>query len=531
MKHFTSLIGFLVFASTLAARADVKLPVVIGSHMVLQREQSCPIWGWADPGEAVTVEFAGQKLATKAAADGTWSVKLRPMKANAKPQMMTISGKNKLALEDVLVGEVWLCSGQSNMEWAVDQSDNPKEEIANGNHPRIRHLKIPRRPSDKPEREVPSDGWQVASSNTVAKFTAVGYYFGRTLVKELDVPVGLLGCNWGGTRIEPWTPPAGFQAVPALKQDFADKLDTFPTEIQRTEPVMEEEKDKDGKTVFGKDGKPVMKPVLGADKRPKQKPMVGEDGKPVMTINHQSPLALYNGMVHPLVPFAIRGALWYQGESNNGEGMLYYEKMRALIAGWRKVWGNSKLPFYYVQLAPYTYTGDPTRLAGIWEAQTAALEIPHTGMAVTVDIGNTKDIHPKNKQEVGRRLALWALTKDYGKKGIVYSGPLYDDMKVRGSKIELSFAHVGGGLVSRDGKPLTHFTIAGEDKHFVEAKAEIVGKKVVVSSDAVMKPVAVRFGWHQQAEPNLSNKEGLPASPFRTDKWVTETAAATPTKN
>ena len=194
------------------------------------------------------------------------------------------------------------------------------------------------------------------------------------------------------------------------------------------------------------------------------------------------------------------------------------------------MWDNSKLPFYYVQLAPYTYAGDPTKLAGIWEAQTAALEIPNTGMAVTVDIGTIKNIHPTNKQETGRRLALWALAKTYGKRGFEYSGPLFDDMKVRGGKIELSFDHIGGGLVSRDGKPLTHFTIAGEDKNFVEAKAEIVGKKVVVSSDTVTKPVAVRFGWHQQAEPNLSNKDGLPASPFRTDKWVTETAAAEPAK-
>ncbi len=530
MKLTTSLIASLVFASALAARADVKLPVVIGSHMVLQREQSCPIWGWADPGEAVTVEFAGQKLATKAAADGTWSVKLRSMKANATPQTMTVSGKNKLALEDVLVGEVWLCSGQSNMEWPVSASDNAKEEIANANHPRIRHIKIPHRPSEKPEREVQSDGWQVSSSNTVASFTAVGYYFGRTLMKDLDVPIGLLGCNWGGTRIEPWTPPVGFKAVPALKKDFADKLDTFPAKIPATGPDMQPALDKNGKAIVGKDGKPVLKPVLEKNGRPKQKIIMGTDGKPVMTVNHQSPLALYNGMVHPLVPFAIRGAIWYQGESNNGEDMLYYEKMKALIAGWRKVWDNSKLPFYYVQLAPYTYGGDPTKLAGIWEAQTAALEIPHTGMAVTVDIGNIKNIHPTNKQETGRRLALWALAKTYGKKGFEYSGPLYDGMKVRGNKIELSFDHIGGGLVSRDGKPLTHFTIAGADKNFVEAKAEIVGKKVVVSSDAVAKPVAVRFAWHQQAEPNLSNKDGLPASPFRTDRWVTETAAAAPAK-
>jgi sialate O-acetylesterase len=218
------------------------------------------------------------------------------------------------------------------------------------------------------------------------------------------------------------------------------------------------------------------------------------------------------------VPYGIRGSLWYQGESNNGEGMLYAEKMKALVGGWRKVWGNDNMPFYYVQLAPYTYGGNPTNLAGIWEAQQAALTIPNTGMAVTVDISNIKDIHPKNKQEVGRRLALWALAKTYDRPGIVYSGPLYKSMKIEGNKVHISFDHVGSGLVSRDGRPLTWFTIAGEDKKFVEAKAEIDGNKVVVSADAVAKPVAVRFGWSQIAEPNLSNKEGLPAGPFRTDK-------------
>jgi sialate O-acetylesterase len=243
-------------------------------------------------------------------------------------------------------------------------------------------------------------------------------------------------------------------------------------------------------------------------------PSKTDDGK----INHQTPLALYNGMINPLLPYAIRGAIWYQGESNNGEGMLYHEKMKALILGWRSIWKNDNLPFYFVQLAPFRYGGEPDRLAGIWEAQTATLSMPHTGMAVTVDIGNIADIHPRNKQDVGKRLALWALADSYGKSDLVYSGPLYKSMKVEGNKIRISFDHVGSGLVSRDGQPLTWFTIAGEDHNFVTAKAEIDGATVVVSSDQVEKPVAVRFGWNQEAEPNLSNKEGLPASPFRTDK-------------
>jgi len=461
------------------AHADVTLPSVIGSHMVLQRGVECPIWGWADPNEAVTVEFAGRKQRTRAGDDGAWMVRLRPMKASSEPRTLTVRGNNTVTLDDILVGEVWLCSGQSNMEWGVAQSDNAQQEIANANHPRIRHIKIPHRPSEKPEKNVPSDGWKATTPQTVGGFTAVGYYFGRELTKELDVPVGLIGSNWGGTRIEPWMPPQGLLAVPALA-DIAGKLDTFPEKRVQPDP-----------------NNPLRR---------------------VSVINHQSPLALYNGMIHPLVPFAIRGALWYQGESNNGEGMLYRDKMQGLIEGWRNVWNNPEMPFYFVQLAPFRYGGDPTQLAGIWEAQRASLAIPHTGMAVTTDIGNVADIHPRNKQEVGRRLALWALAKTYKRPVKVYSGPLYKRMKVEGNKIRLRFDQVGGGLVSRDGKPLTHFSIAGEDGKFVDAQAEIDGSSVVVSSPQVARPTAVRFGWHQEAEPNFGNQEGLPASPFRTGK-------------
>lgn len=463
-------------------RAEVSIPSVIGSHMVLQRDVACPIWGWAAADEEVTVEFAGQKLTAKPDAAGKWLVRLQPLKANAAGQVMTIRGKNTLTLDDILVGEVWLCSGQSNMEWTVASSNNPAEEISAGNHPRIRHIKIPHVPTQKPQDNVQSDGWKAATPQTVASFTAVGYYFGRELMKELDVPVGLIGSNWGGTRIEPWTPPVGFQQVPALKA-IAEQLDKFP--------LIRKQADKN------------------------------DPKKIIESVDHQSALALYNGMIHPLVPFAIRGALWYQGESNNGEGMVYFEKMKALISGWRSVWNNPEMPFLFVQLAPYTYGGnppDPTRLPGIWEAQTAALSIPNTGMAVTTDIGNIKDIHPKNKQEVGRRLALWALAKTYGKSGIVYSGPLYKSMKVEGNRIRLSFDYSAAGLKSLDGKPLTYFTIAGEDKQFVDATAEIDGDTVVVSSDKVANPSAVRFAWTQIAEPNLGNSAGLPASPFRTDR-------------
>ncbi|MEW4489544.1 sialate O-acetylesterase [Thalassoglobus sp. JC818] len=445
--------------------AEVKLPSIIGDNMVLQRGQKVPIWGWDEPGQEVTVTVQGKSKTGTANENGRWEVIFEDLKTGPSYEVQ-IAGSSELTLKNVAVGEVWLCSGQSNMEWTVNNSKNAEEERAAANYPLIRHIKIPHTPMKTPQDNVPSNGWEVTTPETVGNYTAVGYFFALNLQAQLDVPIGLIGSNWGGTRIEPWTPPVGFKEVPALKS-IADKLEEYPE--------------------------------------------VGPDGK----VNHQSPLALYNGMISPLVPYAIRGAIWYQGESNRHDGMLYFEKMKALISGWRHLWSNPELPFYYVQLAPYRYKGEDVILPKVWEAQTEALTIPNTGMAVTVDIGNLDDIHPRNKQDVGYRLALWALAKTYGHDDLVYSGPLFKSMNVKGDKIVLRFDHVGDGLVSRNGEPLSHFEIAGEDGEYKPAKAEIKGKTVVVSSDDVPMPKSVRLGWHQEAEPNLSNKNGLPASPFR----------------
>lgn len=472
LRRIGGLLPFL--AGTLMLDAEVRLPSILDSHMVLQRDRPVPVWGWASPGEEVAVDFAGETVSTAADADGRWQVSLPALEASSEGRTLTVRGDNTLELADVLVGEVWLCSGQSNMEWTVQRSADAEREIAAADHPRIRHIKIPHRPTKRPEDDVPSDGWKVCEPGTVGSFTAVGYYFGRFLKNELDVPVGLIGSNWGGTRIEPWTPPAGFEHVDALK-GIRDKLDQFPT---------------------------VRKKKNSED--------------PVVV--HQSPLALYNGMIHPLVPYALRGALWYQGESNNGEGMLYHEKMKALIHGWRTVWEDPDMPFYYVQLAPFRYRGEGREydLPGIWQAQLQTLEIPHTGMAVTTDIGNVTDIHPRNKQDVGRRLALWALAKTYGRDGLVYSGPLYRRHRVAGDAIRVEFDGTGSGLGTRDGEPPTHFEVAGSDGVFHPAEAKIDGAAIVVRSTEVRSPEQVRFGWHQEAEPNLINAEGLPASPFTT---------------
>ncbi len=514
MKRFILFftVSVLLFTQTVV-HAEVTLPRVIGSNMVLQRNIEVPIWGWAAPGEEITITLSAEaegvepvSTATAIAdAEGNWQVKLPAMAAGG-PYTLRVKGSNTLELTNVLFGEVWVCSGQSNMQWSVNASKDNEAEIAAAMYPKIRLFYIPRVPSGLLQKDVEAD-WYETSPETIPNFSAVAYYFGRKLYKNLDVPIGLINTSWGGTRIEPWTPPIGFAGVPALVsinkevEDIqANYLAQLPEKMNAIEAWIAD-----------------TRKALETGAQLTQMP---DNTHPLA--HQQRPTALYNGMVHPIVPYGIRGALWYQGESNLREGMLYHEKMKALINGWREVWGQGDFPFYFVQLAPFNYGGrnaSPFFLPQIWEAQIATLALPNTGMAVTTDIGNLRDIHPRNKQDVGRRLALWALAKDYGRDDVTYSGPLYKAMAVEGNAIRLTFDHVGSGLTARDEKPLTWFQIAGEDKEFVEAKAIIDGDTVVVSSDALANPVAVRFGWHQSAEPNFINKEGLPASPFRTDSW------------
>ncbi len=468
LRHFGLLLCFCFLLNpAVYCNADVKLPKCFSSHMVLQREMPINVWGWDAAGTQVTVSFGETTVKATADDEGSWMVTLPAMKAGG-PFEMKVSGSSEVVLDDILMGDVWVCSGQSNMEWPVQASNDAKQEIANANHPNIRHIKVDRIPADSPQSDWKSGNWEVCSPQTAGSFTAVGYYFGRQLQAELNVPIGLVGTNWGGTRIEPWTPPVGFKSVAALAS-ISDNLDNFPSK--------------------------------------------NENG----AINHQTPLALYNSMIHPMIKMPIKGAIWYQGESNNGEGMLYRDKMEALISGWRKVWNQPEMPFYFVQLAPYRYGGDETRLAEIWEAQTAVLKMPNTGMAITVDIGNVKDIHPRNKQDVGKRLALWAL-KDYGKKELVYSGPIYEAAKTSGNKMEISF-QFGAGLATSDGSAVSDLLIAGADKQFFNAMSKIEGDKLVVWNESVAAPVAVRYAFDGRSEPNLVGSTKLPASPFRTDSW------------
>jgi len=507
------------------APAAVRLPSLFNNNMVLQREMPVPVWGLANPGEEVTVNFAGQTKTALAAADGKWMIKLEAMKASAKSAEMTITASKgrPRTLKNVLVGEVWLCSGQSNMEMNVDSCLDRKKCDQEAKYPLIRMFIVNRSASGVARDDV-AGRWCVCAPGTVRIFSAVAYFFGRRIHKELGIPVALIHASWGGTRIEPWTPLCGFKSVKSLKaiaSQVAEGSDDYHKFVGDLFAKVEAWLPKAKKALA--DGRTLPK---APDVRIPLHPLKSS----------RAPTGLYNGMIHGLIPYAMRGALWYQGESNGGEGKSYFEKKKALIGGWRKLWGQGDFPFYFVHLASYrqAYTkpegGDGW--ARVREAQTACLSIPNTGMAVLTDIGDARDIHPKNKQDVGERLALWALAKDYGKKDLVYSGPMYKSSKVDGAKMILSFDHVGGGLMvgKKDGlKPtvevkggvLKGFSIQGADKKWYWADAKIAGKTVVLSNGKVTEPIAARFAFTTNTDHcNFYNAEGLPCVPFRTDpEW------------
>jgi sialate O-acetylesterase len=495
---------------TQAARAEVRLPKVFSSHMVLQQDKPLVVWGWADPNEKLAITLSTGSLQAQANERGEWKAVLPAMKAGG-PYTLTVSGSTKVQFEDVMIGEVWLCSGQSNMEMGIGAAKDAKEEIAAANYPGIRLLKVVK--SWKPEPQSDIEGtWKACTPVTVAEggwggFSACGYYFGRELHKKLGVTIGLIDASWGGTRIESWTPPEGFAAVPVLKKEYELVELGDPrtaSHQQRLEQILKETEQwlATARQALAKHALVPPMPTYPAELLPPH------------DVQHAT--ALYNGMIHPVHPFALRGAIWYQGESNATEGMLYADRMKALIDGWRKVWGEGEFPFYFVQIAPYTYGFNPEVIGEFWEAQAAAQKVPNVGMAVITDIGNLKDIHPANKQEVGRRLALWALAKTYGDTKLVYSGPAFKAMTIEGDKIRLTFDHVAGGLASRDSKPLDWFEMIDADEGgFVKADARIDGEAVVLSAPEVKHPVAMRFAWSMLAEPNLMNAEGLPAGAFR----------------
>ncbi len=488
-------------------QGEVSLPAIIGDSMVLQRDIAAPIWGWADPGEEVTVTIAGQEHTVLADADGKWMVRLDSLPAGG-PMEMTISGKNTLRLENILVGEVWLCSGQSNMAWPVRMAGNAEEEIARANHPRIRLFTVKRAIARQPKRDS-RGAWEVCSPETVAKFSAVGYYFGRDIQGALDVPVGLINSSVGGTCVEAWTRREVMEGDPSYQERlnwWREQVEAYDAEAAEAAYLRRMEKWRRRAEQLKAEGKEVPR-------KPRRKFNPTEDR------NH--PSVLYNGMIAPLVPYGIRGAIWYQGESNIDRAYLYRKWFPNMIADWRGLWGQGDFPFLYVQLANFRHRPHPpfqSKLAELREAQTMSLTVPATAMAVTIDVGDLDNIHPSNKQDVGRRLALAARKIAYG-QDVVYSGPIYRCMQVEDGAMRIHFTHADGGLVSRDNQPLTGFGIAGEDREFHPAEARIEEGAIVVRSEDVPQPVAVRYGWANSPECNLYNGFGLPASPFRTDGW------------
>ncbi|MGV3757307.1 MAG: sialate O-acetylesterase [Verrucomicrobiota bacterium] len=506
--RFIPLFALALLVVGLSAQADVRLASVFSDHMVLQRDQKIPVWGWAAVGENVSVQLDAKAAVTATAdANGNWRVELPAEAVGGPPHSLTVKARNTIILKDILIGEVWLCSGQSNMEWLVGNSNNPQQEIADAeSYPLIRHLKIPLKAAGYPQAEFKSF-WQVCTPKTVGGFTAAGYFMARKLHKELGVPIGLINASWGGTLIEPWTPVNGFAGRPALHaihQRVWRTLPESPLYQDRFKQYLAETE----KWIATAQADLAAKRLVAAA------PAFPADIAPLTT--QQMPATLFNAMIHPLVGFPLRGAIWYQGEANHGEGMLYLEKMKALINGWRQLWGIGDFPFYYVQIAPFKYGAEnPNVLPVFWEAQSAAQAIPNTGMVVTTDIGNVNDIHPRNKQAVGLRLALLALKNTYGRSNVVASGPKFKSLKGENGTLRMTFENTAGGLRSRDQKPLTWFEILGDGTDYVKANAIIDGDSVILSAPGVQEPVALRFAWHKEAEPNLVNGAGLPAEPFR----------------
>ena len=648
MTKFATLLLLLFTMHT--TMANVQLPKVFSDHMVLQRDKNITIWGWAAAKEKVTVQFNKQSKSVVAGKDGQWKVILNPEVAGG-PYQLVVKGKNTITLSDILMGDVWICSGQSNMEWSVSASADPANEIKAGNYPTIRHIKIPNVVAGSPQADIKSGAWEVCSPSTVGNFTAVGYYFARTLTKELNVPIGLINTSWGGTHVETWTSRSAFEGntefaamikkMPRINMDSLSKQKVaqtlkriegiqgkLPTNVAEAEawknttfndaswskmniPEMWEGQalgDLDGvvwlrKSIdvpaedAGKVGTLELGMIDDIDETYVNGVKVGGAGQwnlprlytiPAGTLtagkntiairitdtggggglygdaahvtlkvgNTTLPLAgawsykvesiltgpagvgpnayptlLFNAMINPLLPLGVKGALWYQGEANTGRAYQYRKAFPLMIADWRKQWAQGDFPFYFVQLATFGADHGTSEKGSTWaelrEAQTQTLSVPNTGMVVTTDIGDVGDIHPRNKQDVGSRLAAVALSKTYG-KNIVASGPTYQAIKVDGNKIIVSFTNIGKGLITKDRYGYVKgFEIAGADKKFTYAKASIEGDHLVVYSESVAAPVAVRYGWADDAsDDNLFNKDGFPASPFRSDDWkgVTEGA-------
>ncbi|WP_372846278.1 sialate O-acetylesterase [Pontiella sp.] len=513
MKLKFVLSGLLLLGMT--GLAELKLPALFSDGMVLQRDQQVAVWGWADPGADVVVSFAGQQKSVKANPDGTFLVRLDTMKASADPRPLAVrAGTDAVEVKNVLVGEVWLCSGQSNMQMAVAAADNFKAEQAAANHPLIRMFTTVRNASPEPLADC-RGSWSVCTPESVGGFSAAGYFFGREIQQALGVPVGLIHSSWGGTCIEAWSPLESLAPYPLAMKTKAG----YDAGARKFSAAAEEERFAKVHAQWQEKAKTATANGKAAPREPQRRVNP--------RLNQNYPANLYNAMIHPLVPYGMRGAIWYQGERNAKSyagAMEYRALLENLVTRWRADW-NDEFPFYAVQLvnykAPQTKPVENSAWACIRDSfLNFHKEVPHAGIAVAIDVGMEKNIHPTNKQAVGFRLARQALAKTYG-LDVVPGGPIYRSMKKDGDKIVVAFDDVGAGLVAQGGAPLKRFAIAGADRNFVEAKAVIAGDTVVVGSDQVADPVAVRYAWADNPVGcNLFNKDGFPASPFRTDDWA-----------
>ncbi len=496
-------------------RADVTLPAFFADHAVLQRDKPLPIWGWAAAGEAVTVSLGAQKATATTGADGRWMVRLGAQKASKEPLTLTVEGGNTVTVKNVLLGDVWLCSGQSNMDMALGGCDAP-QDVKAADFQLIRHFRTEYNFASAPASDV-KGRWSVCSPGSASGFSAVGFYFARKIHAETGVPIGLLTNAVGGTNIELWISEETLLGTPALDsyaKQMRESLADYQKQLAASLGPME-------KWIA------TSRDALNAGREVPMPPRF-PDFPFGEKMHRPRCVTLFNGHIAPLAPMAMRGVIWYQGE-NNADGTLYVEKKAAMLGEWRRLFEDPGLPFYFVQLASFLKPNDNPADVGwgaIRDAQRRCLAIPHTGMASAVDVGDADDIHPKNKADVGERLALWALAGPYGKSGVVASGPLFEKLTIEGGKARISFTHTGGGLMvaRKDGRApavedkaskLRRFAICGADKKWVWADAVIDRETVVVSSPEVAEPVAVRYAFGSNPEgANLYNRAGLPASPF-----------------
>ena len=479
-KIIARLLLFFCFLSIgITTGAQVVLPAIFSNNMILQRGKPVPVWGKAAVGEKVTVSFANQVKKVIADSVGNWRVSLLAMKASFDPKELVVQASNRIVFKNILVGDIWLCSGQSNMEYTFDRKlkkhaapkkgiDVAEEELSKSKPDGIRYIYVEKNLKKIPL--LPTNGWTTGDDTTVRYASAIGYFFAKEIYENTNVPIGIISSSWGGTRIEQWVPEWSWIQSAVFKDSVSS---------------------------------------------------------PNFTIDGMHPGQMYKGLIEPLIPFAVKGVLWYQGESNCmiEDQVTYPHKMELLVNTWRTLFKDKNLPFYYVQISPYLYSSRKSikqlsklLLPSFWEAQTQSLSLKNTGMAVTTDlVDNLNDIHPSYKWEVAHRLALIALAKNYQQHSLEYSGPVFQSALISENKLELNFSHIGSGLVSNDLQPLTCFTIAADDGIFVSAEATILGNKIIVFSPTVRHPKYVRFAWDEKSQPNLFNKEGLPAVPFRTD--------------